>query len=126
MFAECNDGKALIHRAGYTFFYCGSDSLIERMIGEVGEDARDAGQVPHVRKIGNGSNERNALPLLAQRGSNIIRRAGERTAQSAVEIASFNGLHQASITLDQPGQERTVCVCTCNGFTDRSFIHAFK
>ena len=48
MFAQRNDGKALIRRTGHAFLYRGGDSLIQRMVGKVGEDVRDARQVPDI------------------------------------------------------------------------------
>ena len=48
MFAQRNDGKALIRRTRHAFLYRGGDSLIQRMVGKVGEDVRDARQVPDI------------------------------------------------------------------------------
>ena len=114
MFAQRNDGKALIGRAGHAFFDSGGYGLVERMVCKVGKNACDAAEIPNACEVRNRGDQRNGLTLLAQGGADIVRRSGKGLRQRRVKFARCDHRHQFGIAVHQSGKKRTVGFCACD------------
>lgn len=118
MLAQRDDGKTLIRRTRHTFLYRSGDGLIQRMVGKVGKDVRDARQVPDIRQVRNGGHQSDPLALFTQCGADRICTAGKGADKRIVEIACVDQRHKVIVAVNQSGEKRAMRLRAGDGFCD--------